>query len=88
MAQGPTNQLLEDALSQILGTADLNTISLKDVRFALEGRFKCDLSERKQFIMETTTRLCASPRGRTPKGKSRDSKGKRRDSVDGGQGSF
>lgn len=54
---GPSDADLERALSQILQSADLNTVTKKDLRRQLEEHFGCDLSARKSTVNGMVDRL-------------------------------
>lgn len=57
---GPSDAELENAINQILMSADLNTITKKNVRQRLEGTFGVDLSARKAVINAAIDRAILS----------------------------
>ena|ERR1700761_214511 len=55
----PSDDELEQAIRNILTTADLNKVTKKNIRQQLEERFGCDLVSRKKTINEIIDRVIA-----------------------------
>ena len=60
MSGAPTDADLEHSVLEILRTADLNSVTKREIRRQLEGRFGMDLTARKAMINSAIDRVLLS----------------------------